>query len=343
MRSNLHIHIPILLFSLVNGSTPWDYTFNFGSGYDSNVFRFSENEIDNAIQKPEILGSSNHFDSFVTKIGLSLKKDLFIKNNKNLSFGSKVSFSNYADTPEKRYWSGTANIIYKWGSYKNLKYSLNHLDKFYLRHYVNRDIGSSALEACYFSDRDNSIILTHRLSRRSWGSMGIGLLQRYYTRPFTEFDLDIPYIKLRFNYKFKRIGTLALQVNQGRAISESHLGTERPSSFDRSYNTQELYLPFSIKNRIPFINSLGGSFRSEKRIYDAEDPNDVLHAGRSHSDQKLSMWFRKNIGEETSIKISVRLRSRKTDSKYEWVQNLKSFKQLQFWLNIERDFIYDKY
>ena len=77
---------------------------------------------------------------------------------------------------------------------------------------------------------------------------------------------------------------------------------------------------------------MGGSFRSEKRIYDAEDPNDVLHAGRSHSDQKLSMWFRKNIGEETSIKISVRLRSRKTDSKYEWVQNLKVLNNYSFGL-----------
>ena len=31
-----------------------------------------------------------------------------------------------------------------------------------------------------------------------------------------------------------KIGTLALQVIQGRAIGQSHLGTLRPSSFDRS-------------------------------------------------------------------------------------------------------------
>ena len=81
----------------------------------------------------------------------------------------------------------------------------------------------------------------------------------------------------------------------------------------------------------------------KKRVYDAEDPNDVLHAGRSHVDRKLGLWIKKGIGEDLSLKLSTRLRSRETDSQYRWVRNLKSFHQLQFWLNIEWDLLYDKY
>ena len=92
-----------------------------------------------------------------------------------------------------------------------------------------------------------------------------------------------------------------------------------------------------------FITPLSVSSLSEKRVYEAEDPNDVLHAGRSHNDKKFSLWFRKNIGEDVSIKISSRLRSRETDSGYEWVSDLKSFNQLQFWINIEWDLVYDQY
>jgi len=343
MTLNQYIYIYTFLFSLLNANTPWDYTLSLGSGYDSNVMRFSAEEIENAGQMPEILGSTSHFDSFVTKLGLSFKKDLWIVNNKNLSIGSKFSLSNYLDTPEKRYWSGGFNFIYKWGAYRNVKYSINHLDKFYLRHYINKDISNSMLEACYFSDRDQSASLTNRFTKNSWGTIGVGFLQRYYTRPFTEFDLDINYYKARFNIKSKRFGTFAFQINQGRAESESHLGILRPSSFDRSYNTQELFIPVTIKYRLPFIQSFGFSYRSEKRIYDAEDPNDVLHAGRSHKDKKISLWFRKNVREDVSIKISSRLRSRETDSGYEWVSDLKSFNQLQFWINIEWDLIYDQY
>ena len=343
MKLEQYIYIPFFVFLFLNANTPWDYTLSIGSGYDSNVMRFSAEEIENAGQRTEILGSTSHFDSFVTKLGLSVKKDLWALNNKNLSVGSKFSMSSYLDTPEKRYWSGGFNFIYKWGTYKNFKYSINHLDKFYLRHYINKDISNSMLEACYFSDRDQSASLTNRFTKNSWGTLGVGFLQRYYTRPFTEFDLDITYYKARFNFKLKRFGTLAFQINQGRAESESHLGTLRPSSFDRSYNTQELFIPFTIKYRLPFIQSFGFSYRSEKRIYDAEDPNDVLHAGRSHKDKKFSLWFRKNLGEDVSIKLSSRLRSRETDSGYEWVSDLKSFNQLQFWINIEWDLIYDQY
>ena len=80
------------------------------------------------------------------------------------------------------------------GTDKNLKYSLQHLDKFYLRHYINRDISNSEFEACFFSDRNNFAI-SHPVSKKAWGILGVEFLQRYYAQPFTEFDLDITYYK----------------------------------------------------------------------------------------------------------------------------------------------------
>ena len=84
MKQILYKYIYFLVLSLLNGSTPWNYTLSLGSGYDSNVLRLSSTEISNAGQNPELLGSSQNFDSFVTKYGFSLKKDLWVNNNKNL-------------------------------------------------------------------------------------------------------------------------------------------------------------------------------------------------------------------------------------------------------------------
>ena len=78
MTINPNIYIFVIMFAFLNANTPWDYTLSLGRGYDSNVMRFSAEEIDNAGQKPEILGSASHFDSFVNKIGFSVKKDLWI-------------------------------------------------------------------------------------------------------------------------------------------------------------------------------------------------------------------------------------------------------------------------
>ena len=234
-------------------------------------------------------------------------------------------------------------MSYRWGSYRNIKYSIRHLDEFYLRHYIDRDVSVSDLAACVFTDRNQNITLTHRLSKLIWINISPGYLQRYYSRPFTEFDLDIVYLKGRINYKLKNIGSVALQINRGKANNISYSSQLRPSSFDRSYETVETFIPIKVNKNLPIISEVGVSLRTEYRVYDAEDVNDPLHSGRSHMDSKYDIWLKKKLTEDIGITLTSRYRSRTTDSSYNWVNDLKSFKQLQFWFNIEWDLIYDKY
>jgi hypothetical protein len=44
-----------------------------------------------------------------------------------------------------------------------------------------------------------------------------------------------------------------------------------------------------------------------------------------------------------NITLSGRYRTRETESAFNWVTDLKSFNQLQFWCKIEWDMIYDRY
>ena len=333
----------ILTSSAVFSGTPLEYTITLTGGYDNNVLRFSKYEFDDAANNPKLMGDARFFDSFVTKWNIKAKKSFILSKNKNLAINLSYTNSSYNQTPEKQYWSSGLDIIYKWGSYKNLKYSLRHLDDFYLRYYVDRDISTQSLSPCLFTDRNQSLTLTHKFSRNVWANIGGGYLQRYYSVPFTEFDIDINYLKVKVNYKIRKLGTVALQVNHGDAVSESHFLPERPSSFDRSYKTTEWYSPLRMNRKIPFFNEIGISARVEDRVYAAEDPNDPLHAGRSHLDVKYDLWFKKRLNEVVGINFSSRYRTRTTESGYEWVKDLKSFSQFQFWFNIEWDLIYDKY
>ena len=106
---------------------------------------------------------------------------MVIGQKKVLTLRGFFASSDYINTPEKKYWSGGIDATYRWGSYKNIKYTLRHLDKFYLRHYVDRDISMNDLASCKFTDRNQAITLTHRLSRYSWINIGSGYLQRYYS------------------------------------------------------------------------------------------------------------------------------------------------------------------
>ena len=333
----------IVISAYIRGGTPLEYSISYTGGYDNNVMRFSKEEFERAAVNPLVMGGSKTFDSFVSKLNISAKKSVLNMRKKSLVVGASYTISDYAQTPEKKYWSGGVDIAYKWGPYRNLKYGVRHLNNFYLRHYVDRDISTTQLAPCLFTDRDQSIQLTQKVMKRSWFSIGGGYLQRYYKKPFAEFDLDISYLKGRLNYKIRNFGTVGVQVSRGRALSKSHHLPDRPSSFNRSYQTTEWYLPLRINKELPLFNEIGFSTRVEYRQYDTENPDDPLHAGRSHIDSKFDMWVKKKLGDSIGLSISSRYRARSTNSDYEWVDNLKSFKQFQHWIKLEWDLIYDRY
>ena len=327
----------------MKSGTPLEYKVSITSGYDNNVMRFSENEFKRAASDTVILGEAKTFDSYITKAKITAEKVFVISNSKLIKINGVYTLSDFRAIPEKKYWSGGIDAVYRWGSYKNIRYTLRHLDNFYLRHYVDRDISATSLAPCLFTDRDQTINLSHRLSKNSWFNISSGYLQRYYARPFTEFDLDIIYFKGKINYRLKNFGSFSIQVNRGYADNISFTPNLRPSSFDRSYHTTEWFLPLKINKKLNFIKEIGVSARLEIREYEAEDSEDPLHSGRSHLDSKYDLWIKKRINEDFNFTLSSRFRTRVTDSEYAWVDDLKSFKQLQFWFTIEWGFIYDKY
>ena len=339
-------HIAKIVLSsavIIYGKTPLEYTVSISNGYDNNVLRLSKNELDRANRNDNILGGASTYDSFVTRAGLIFRKDLWNFERKSVGMKFLYSYSNNIHFYEKKYWSGGIDLTYKWGSYKSLRYSIRHLNDFYLRHYINRDISTNNLEPCKFSDRDQIVLITQKISKYIWVNFGSGYLQRYYAKPFTEFDLDILYLRGKLNYKIQRLGSVSLQVTTGRAISDSGELPKRPSSFDRSYSNMEIYMPLKLRFKNHFFKEYGVSLRIDERIYDAENEEDVLHAGRSHIDQKYDLWIKKNIRQDIRLKLSGRYRIRKTSSAYGWVEDLKSFKQLQCALSMEWDFVYDRY
>ncbi|MBL7013316.1 MAG: hypothetical protein ISR83_02740 [Candidatus Marinimicrobia bacterium] len=332
----------LFLISALLSNTPTYWTFGLENGYDSNVLRFSELEKGEADLYPEIMGGMNTFDSHVLKGSLYGKKDIFLKGNA-LTITGLIGLTNYSQVALKQYESYHLKVAYKLGSYKKIEYSINHLDQYYLRHYINRDISSTFLAACAFSDRDQKVGFSHPLFKRTWVNVWGGYLQRYYNAPFTEFDLDIYYGRIKLNHSIRRFGKVGFQFEQGRAHNSTFQNTARASDFDRSYSYAQFYLPLSKTKQNKWTDGIGGAIRADIRLYDAENLGDPLHAGRNHVDMKIDYWLKKSITETISIKSTVRHRWRKTDSQFEWVESLKSFNQWQVWCKIEWNMIYDQY
>ena len=343
MIKNNNILISIFILCAANAGTPFEYTLQFVMGYDSNMLRFSKSEFQRANQFPEVMGGADTFDSFVYKFGLSGRKSIWNSGKKELILFGKLNWSDYHHHMHREYGSGGFDIKYRWGAYRNIKYSLRHLDRFYLRHYINRDISNTNLAASIFTDNNQSIAITQKIGRGQWINISIGFLQRYYEKPFTEYNSDIYYFRGKFNKVISNVGVIAFQVDRSSSNNIGFGKTAKSSVLDRSYETIEWYIPFRIKKGVPFFDEIGISARMENRNYAAEDRDDPLHSGRSHIDSKYDLWLKKNIYESLNMHLTARYRTRFTYSEYDWVENLKSFHLLQLWCKIEWGFVYDRY
>tara|TARA_B100000686_G_C16806876_1_gene991960 strand:- start:36971 stop:38002 length:1032 start_codon:yes stop_codon:yes gene_type:complete len=343
MTEHKHTILIIFILSLSFAGTPLEYAFQVTTGYDSNTMRLSQEEFRKASLKPSLLGGSDTFDSFVYRFGLSGNKSIWNSKKKELILSVSIALTDYIHNPNRKYDSGRFGVKYKWGPYKSIKYSIRYLDQFYLRHYVNRDISNSILASSVFSDRDQSIKVTQKISRRSWINLSTGFLQRYFEDPFSEFDLDIYYIRGKVDKRISKFGIVAFQLDMGMADNITYGKTAKASILDRSYWSTEWYVPVRIKYNIPILNEIGFSARRGERIYVAEDPEDPLHSGRSHIDMKYDLWLKKNITEDLNIVLTGRYRIRNTSSTYEWVEDLKSFQLFQLWFKVEWEMVYDDY
>ena len=114
MRPSILI-IPLLfLVKATFASTPVNIHFSYHSGYDSNVMRFSHEEIQNAAEDRKMMGGAGTFDSYVSRINTRFQKTLFVSGKKELGISSAFNLSNYVHNSHKNYWSGNASLVYKW-------------------------------------------------------------------------------------------------------------------------------------------------------------------------------------------------------------------------------------
>ena len=106
------------------------------------------------------MGGAKKLDSYINRFQIRQANASYIRS-KEISFSSMVSVSDYIHNVNKDYWSGSFTLKYRWGAYRNIKYSLRHLNSYYLRHYIDRGEFPNDLKPCNFSDNDQFLNYTN--------------------------------------------------------------------------------------------------------------------------------------------------------------------------------------
>ena len=61
----LFILYSLVLFCVVDASTPLNFSLSYHGGYDDNVMRFSSQEIENAASNVNYMGGAKKLDSYI--------------------------------------------------------------------------------------------------------------------------------------------------------------------------------------------------------------------------------------------------------------------------------------
>ncbi len=326
-------------------SVPLYFTISTGVGYDNNVLKFSEKEIDDSSTKPWLL-NENDLASSILKNSITLQYYPFFISNHETQIYFKFNNSQFLDAKDKSNNSFSIKLSQHIGKYQWLKLSYSYIPHIYLRTYQDRDlpvinapsdnvdhtIGNSFLPAS-FGIESVSMYYSHPLPViKGWGHLKLAKEKQYYNENFTEFDLDINHFTLglslrnipqfKFNFSFTNSTAENISFQNGLIASQYK---------DRGFVQQKIYTSMSISDKItPFFNGVGTSLSIENRTFSSVLDTDPLHKDRTHVDSKISLWLKKDLTRSLSSKIYTRYRSRQTASTEEFVEGLKSFSKYEF-------------
>ena len=329
---------------------PIYYTTSFTYGYDSNILKFSEEEKLDSETEPWLLGR-NLLTSSVLKGSTSLLYIPYIFNGHETQLKVKLNYSDFMDSSDKKYYSYSLKLAQHLGPFEWIKLSYSLLPELYLREYIDRDSpiyypSESALDfenssegelytSSFFSNEVIRVQYSHSIPlNKSYYSLSYSKQKQYYNGEFTEFDLDMK------NYKggifLRNIPHIKISANVSKSMADNITfqdGQVSSQTKDRGFEQNRFWISISIDDRYtPFFDAMGVSSSIENRSFSSSLVTDPLHQGRSHRDQKVSLWSKKNISKKIDTKISGSYRSRTTESTKEFVEGLKSFNKYEFFI-----------
>jgi hypothetical protein len=300
-------------------------------GYNDNIFKFSSSEKNN-IDSYNYMGSSSNYDSSIIKpeFRLSYSPKLFKNNISN--FVLYTSSSNYPSVVDKNGLYMSLRFEYKIGPYNWIKFGYKNSANNFLRFYSDDDIpGNDYLKCNYDSE---SVFFSYSMSLKPYGWVKFGFSKgtQLFNPNFTEFDLEINTVDLKYYFNFNDF-SYSLSLKNDNANNFTYANGLNSTAFDRSYNSSSIAFKVG-KMMNKYLKKINFGYGVTKRSYVSEALSDPLHSGRSHYEQFISLSLLKELRNDISIELKYRIRNRQTNSEFDWVEALKSFSDNQVMVKV---------
>ena len=314
---------------------PIYYTSSFSVGYDSNIFRLSDLNLE--VDNTSTIINSSTFDSgyIVPKLQVNYSPFLMSKVKTELNFS--LSRNHYFSSDEKSYNIFYTQLGFKLAPYQSLKISHRLIPKYYLRNFIDHDYSIFENQVCTFSIESFEFLYSHPITKKNWIKFKLSQTNYFYNSNFTEFDTQIFKLETRYYFRLLQFSnSMWYSFSNGNNIS--HNSDYHSTSIDRSYGEHNFGL--ALKQRVrstDLIDNFGLSFMVENRYYKSKDEDiltfdsweDELHNGRKHNEFNLSLWIDKKINNKLINQIKIKYRDRSIESDYYWISDYKEFNKYE--------------
>ena len=160
-------------------------------GYDSNFLRFSEIDKADASSEPSMLGDSKTFDSEVIRPELRFQYSPAFSTKHKTNLIINAASVVFKQSKNKSYSSYGVRFEQHLGPYQWFKIGYSLLPELLLRYYDDRDIISTQLIPCSFSNETIYLSYSYPIIKKTWLRLKGTKTNQYYNEHFTEFDTDI--------------------------------------------------------------------------------------------------------------------------------------------------------
>ena len=338
----------ILLCSFLLSSVPLKnkllvpiyFDFGLSFGYNDNIFKFSDDEKER-FSSYDYMGSASTYDSSILKPDLKVFYSPQLFYDKVTNFVLFSSLSQYPNTEDKNNIYYSLRFEYKVKPYSWIKLGYKNSTDNFLRYYTDGDLPENNYKCDYDSE---TVYANYSINfyPYGWTRFEVSKNTQFFNPYFTEFDLEVFELSLTHNDKYNSYN-ISAKLSNSVADNVSYKNGLNSTEFDRSYNSMGVKL--SVKRSLEsFLNQINFGYEYKHRSYVSESELDALHAGRSHVEISFFIFILKELLYDIDMELRYKFRYRKTNSDFEWVESLKSFKDnqivIKFTYDMELDLFY---
>ena len=326
---------------------PLHLDLSWSSGYDDNIFRLSQRDINRFESGTEGFPNPNStWDDWRNDFGITLTLPWKHANGWETRLEGSAKAALYATNHRKNYQRYAASLRQSFGKLWWIEGSFSVVPSYYLREYLDRDLGIRT--GCDYDSRSYEAKVRYRSPWRTYLYPFYEFQTLYYNRYFTEFDAEWSTFGLAVDQIISRHWQVSgsyrftdgKNVGGGGPTAASLVDPFNDTEYgDGDFRESEIRASLKYEPRKIYHRKWEFSLSGRMRLRDYTTNNsmeiDPFHADRKDTRWEISPRITVNLIQNLTGYVDFLYEQRTTDSPIGYVREFKDFVRRTYFIGLE--------